>query len=235
MDEIKVLVIEDDPMVAEINKNFTEAVEGFKVLGIAKNGCEALTILKKKTVDLVVLDVYLPEKNGMEVLAEIRRQERPIDVIMITAADDSKTVTAALRQGVVAYISKPFKFDRYRSVLEAYKSFRQKSKKRKTLEQEDIDMLFGASSSNVTFAPKNFNPQTLSSILDYLSAQTSFQSSEEIAAGVGLSRVTARRYMEYLVERGQVERVMDYLMVGRPTHRFRIKKCGDGSADGKKD
>lgn len=223
MDEIRVLVVEDDPMVAEINKNFTEAVEGFKVLCVAKNGSEALELLAKRPVDLVVLDIYLPEKNGIEVLAEIRRQERPIDVIMITAADDSTTVTAALRQGVVAYIAKPFKFDRYRSVLEAYKNFRQKSQKRKTLEQEDIDKLFGTNPiALIQEPPKNFNAQTLSSILAYMTAQTSFQSAEEIASGVGLSRVTARRYLEYLVEKGQVQRVMDYLAVGRPMHRFKI-------------
>lgn len=225
MDEIRVLVVEDDPMVAEINKNFTEAVEGFKVLGIAKNGSEALNLLAKRPIDLVVLDLFLPEKNGIEVLTEIRRQERPIDVIMITAADDSTTVTTALRQGVVAYIAKPFKFERYRSVLEAYKSFRQKSQKRKTLEQDDIDKLFGTN-SNVLLqkTPKNFNAQTLAAILNYMTVQTSFQSAEEIAAGVGLSRVTARRYLEYLVEKGQVQRAMDYLTVGRPLHRFSIIK-----------
>lgn len=225
MDEIRVLVVEDDPMVAEINKNFTEAVDGFKVIGIAKNGNEALNILTARSIDLVILDLFLPEKNGIEVLAEIRRQERPIDVIMITAADDSTTVTAALRQGVVAYIAKPFKFERYRSVLEAYKNFRQKSQKRKTLEQDDIDKLFGTN-SNVLLqkTPKNFNSQTLAAILNYMTIQTSFQSAEEIATGVGLSRVTARRYLEYLVEKGRVQRAMDYLTVGRPLHRFSIIK-----------
>lgn len=225
MDEIRVLIVEDDPMVAEINKNFTEAVEGFAVQGIARNGSEALSLLAARPVDLVILDIYLPEKNGIEVLADIRRQERPLDVIMITAADDSATVTAALRQGVVAYIAKPFKFERYRSVLEAYRNFRQKSQKKKTLGQEDIDRLFVTNPGEVLQdTPKNFNAQTLSSILAYMTAQTNFQSAEEIAAGVGLSRVTARRYLEYLVEKRQVQRVMDYLTVGRPMHRFKIIK-----------
>jgi two-component system response regulator DctR len=223
MDEIKVLVVEDDPMVAEINKNFTEAVEGFSVAAVAKNGFEAMNLLARRSFDLVVLDIYLPEKNGLEVLAEIRRQERPIDVIMITAADDSTTITTALRHGVVAYIAKPFKFERYRSVLEAYRNFRQKSQKRKTLEQQDIDGLFMSNQNSVTEAiPKNYNVQTLASILDYMSVQNTYQSAEEIAAGVGLSRVTARRYLEYLVEKGQVQRVMEYLSVGRPVHRFKF-------------
>lgn len=223
MDEFKVLIVEDDPMVAEINKNFTEAVEGFIVAAVAKNGNEALNLLSKRSFDLVVLDNYLPEKNGIEVLAEIRRQERPIDVIMITAADDSVTITAALRYGVVAYIAKPFKFERYRAVLDAYRNFRQKSQKRKTLEQQDIDELFTLNQNVGTEdVPKNFNVQTLSTILNYMAAQTTYQSAEEIAAGVGISRVTARRYLEYLVEKGQVQRVMEYLSVGRPVHRFKF-------------
>jgi two-component system response regulator DctR len=223
MDEIRVLIVEDDPMVAEINKNFTEAVEGFKVACIAKNGDEALDLLAKRPIDLIVLDIYLPHKNGIEVLTEVRRHECPVDVIMITAASESATVTAALRQGVVAYIAKPFKFERYRSVLEAYRIFRQKSQKRKTLNQEDIDGYFATNKNVVTQdTPKNFNAQTLSSILDYMLSQTNFQSAEEIAAGTGISRVTARRYLEYLVEKGQVQRVMDYLTVGRPVHRFRM-------------
>ncbi|MBP2635244.1 MAG: response regulator receiver and unknown domain protein [Firmicutes bacterium] len=223
MDEFKVLIVEDDPMVAEINKNFTEAVEGFSVAAVAKNGNEALNLLSKRSFDLVVLDNYLPEKSGIEVLAEIRRQERPIDVIMITAADDSVTITAALRYGVVAYIAKPFKFERYRAVLDAYRNFRQKSQKRKTLEQQDIDELFTLNQNVGTEAiPKNFNVQTLSTILNYMAAQTTYQSAEEIAAGVGISRVTARRYLEYLVEKGQVQRVMEYLSVGRPVHRFKF-------------
>lgn len=223
MDEFKVLIVEDDPMVAEINKNFTESVEGFSVAAVAKNGSEALNLLNKRSFDLVVLDNYLPEKSGIEVLAEIRRQERPIDVIMITAADDSVTITAALRYGVVAYIAKPFKFERYRAVLDAYRNFRQKSQKRKTLEQQDIDELFTLNQNvGAEDVPKNFNVQTLSTILNYMASQTTYQSAEEIAVGVGLSRVTARRYLEYLVEKGQVRRVMEYLSVGRPVHRFKF-------------
>ncbi|MCX7781145.1 MAG: response regulator [Negativicutes bacterium] len=225
MENIRVLIVEDDPMVAAINKNFTEAVEGFKVIHVAKNGSEALDLIAKKTIDLVILDIYLPEKTGVEVLAEIRRQGYPIDVIMITAADDSNTVMTALRQGVVAYIAKPFKFDRYQAVLDAYKRFRQKSHKQGTLDQEDIDKLFGTCSNNlIQELPKNFSVHTLSSIIAYMSGQTCFQSAEEIAAGVGLSRVTARRYLEYLVEKGQVQRIMDYLTIGRPVHRFKIIK-----------
>lgn len=225
MSLIRVLIVEDDPMVAEINKKFTEAVEGFAVVGVARNGQEALAFMGKKAVDLLILDIYLPDKNGVEILSKLRRDEQPVDVIMVTAADDSKTVSKVLRQGVVAYIAKPFKFDRYRSVLEAYRNFRDKTQRKASLAQEDIDGILAIQQSVVTEeTPKNFNAQTLSLITNYLHVQEQFLSAEEIALAVGLSRVTVRRYLEYLVDQGRVQRVMDYHAVGRPIHRFRLLK-----------
>ncbi|EAX48323.1 response regulator receiver and unknown domain protein [Thermosinus carboxydivorans Nor1] len=224
MDDIRVLIVEDDPMVAEINKKFTEAVTGFTVVGVVKDGAAALAFVAQKSVDLIILDNYLPEKTGVEVLAELRRRDQPVDVIMVTAADDSKTVSRILRQGVVGYIAKPFKFERYRAVLEAYRSFREKTLKKTNLAQEDIDEMFSVRqrSAGPDDIPKNFSQQTMNLIIDFLANQTAPLSAEEIAAGVGISRVTARRYLEYFVDLGRVQRTMEYLTVGRPVHRFKL-------------
>lgn len=228
MDDIRVLIVEDDPMVAEINRKYTEAVKGFVVVKIVRKGDEALEQVPRIRPDLIILDNYLPEKTGLEILNILRRDEWPIDVIMITAADDAHTVTRAFRQGIVAYITKPFTFERYRSVLEAYRDFRFQTGKKKRLGQAEIDSLAARGSGRLNLElskmPKNYNSQTRDLIINFLVGQQSAQSAEEIAVKAGLSRVTARRYLEYLVEQGQVRRTLDYLAVGRPVHRFHMQK-----------
>jgi two-component system response regulator DctR len=228
MDDIRVIIVEDDPMVAEINRKYTEAVKGFAVVKMVRRGDEALEQVSRIRPDLIILDNYLPEKTGLEILNVLRRDEWPIDVIMITAADDAHTVTRAFRQGIVAYITKPFTFERYRSVLEAYRDFRFQTGKKKRLGQAEIDSLAARGSGRLNLElskmPKNYNSQTRDLIINFLVGQHSAQSAEEIAIKAGLSRVTARRYLEYLVEQGQVRRTLDYLAVGRPVHRFHMQK-----------
>ena len=220
---LRVLIVEDDPMVADINKRFTEAVSGFKVIGTARNGQQALAFIEQKPVDLMILDIFLPEKSGLEILQELRSKSYPVDVMMITAADDSETVSKVLRCGVIYYIAKPFKFERFRSVLESYRTFRQKTMHKASLNQQDIDSLLTLRPLNAREKiPKNLSTHTMNLIVQYLVAQTAGLSADEIAAGVGLSRVTVRRYMEYLLEQGKVVKVMDYLTLGRPLHRFKL-------------
>ena len=129
MKELRVLIVEDDPMVADINRKFTEAVTGFVVAGTARNGQEALLLLEKEKPDLLILDVYMPEVDGVSVLSLLRKSDIPVDVIMVTAAGDTETIARIMRQGVIDYIVKPFKFERYRAALESYLEFRKKRPK----------------------------------------------------------------------------------------------------------
>lgn len=223
MENIKVLIVDDDPMVADINKNYTEAIAGFGVVSIAKNGKEAIDKINTLAIDLVILDIYLPEINGVDLLARIRREEKNIDVIMITAADDSATVSRVLRQGVIAYITKPFKFERYRLILENYRRQKETMLQKSNLEQSDIDNILATpvrSEKQVT--PKNFHTQTLNLITTYLRGCSAAVSAEEVSSGVGISRVTCRRYLEYLVNEGEVQMDLCYISVGRPIHRFTL-------------
>lgn len=228
MKDIHVLIVEDDAMVAEINKKYTEAVEGYVVDGLVFNGSEAIEQIQQLKPDVVILDNYLPETNGLEILQALRSQDKPIDIIMITAADDVQTVKKAVRQGVVAYITKPFKFERYRAVLEAYRDNRLRIKEKERFNQEEIDELIavgsGRTNQEAGDMPKNFNSQTRDLIINFLVGQSEASSAEQVAATVGVSRVTARRYLEYMLEQGQVVRSMDYLTVGRPVHRFKLKR-----------
>ncbi len=223
MKEIRVLIVEDDPMVADINKKFTEAVPGFVVVGTARNGRDALLLLEKEKPDLLILDVYMPEVDGISVLSLLRKSDIPADVIMVTAAGDTNTVARIMRQGVIDYIVKPFKFERYRAALESYLDFRKKLSHKSTLSQADLDVMLSVKTESQQDTPKNFHVQTMNSIVDFMLAHAEALSADEVAAGTGVSRVTARRYLEYLVTQGRLQMLLDYVAVGRPVHRFKMK------------
>lgn len=224
MKQFRVLIAEDDPMVADINKKFTEAVPGFIVAGIARNGHEALLLLEKEKPDLLILDVYMPDVDGISVLSLLRKTEIPVDVIMVTAAGDTATVARIMRQGVIDYIVKPFKFERYRAALESYSDFRRKLSYNSTLSQADLDVMLSVKPESQQDTPKNFHVQTMNTVSDYMLAHNEALSADEVAAGTGVSRVTARRYLEYLVTQGRLQMLLDYVAVGRPVHRFTVKR-----------
>ena len=223
MKELRVLIVEDDPMVADINRKFTEAVIGFVVAGTARNGQEALLLLEKEKPDLLILVVYMPEVDGVSVLSLLRKSDIPVDVIMVTAAGDTETVARIMRQGVIDYIVKPFKFERYRAALESYLEFRKKLSHKSTLSQNDLDTMLSVKTESQQDTPKNFHVQTMNSIIDFMLSHPEALSAEEVAAGTGVSRVTARRYLEYLVTQGRLQMLLDYVAVGRPIHRFKVK------------
>ena len=223
MKDLRVLIVEDDPMVADINRKFTEAVTGFVVAGTARNGQEALLLLEKEKPDLLILDVYMPEVDGVSVLSLLRKSDIPVDVIMVTAAGDTETVARIMRQGVIDYIVKPFKFERYRAALESYLDFRKKLSHKSTLSQTDLDTMLSVKTESQQDTPKNFHVQTMNSIIDFMLSHPEALSAEEVAAGTGVSRVTARRYLEYLVTQGRLQMLLDYVAVGRPIHRFKVK------------
>ena len=223
MKELRVLIVEDDPMVADINRKFTEAVTGFVVAGTARNGQEALLLLEKEKPDLLILDVYMPEVDGVSVLSLLRKSDIPVDVIMVTAAGDTETIARIMRQGVIDYIVQPFKFERYRAALESYLEFRKKLSHKSTLSQNDLDTMLSVKTESQQDTPKNFHVQTMNSIIDFMLSHPEALSAEEVAAGTGVSRVTARRYLEYLVTQGRLQMLLDYVAVGRPIHRFKVK------------
>ena len=180
-------------------------------------------LLEKEKPDLLILDVYMPEVDGVSVLSLLRKSDIPVDVIMVTAAGDTETVARIMRQGVIDYIVKPFKFERYRAALESYLDFRKKLSHKSTLSQNDLDTMLSVKTESQQDTPKNFHVQTMNSIIDFMLSHPEALSAEEVAAGTGVSRVTARRYLEYLVTQGRLQMLLDYVAVGRPIHRFKVK------------
>lgn len=219
--------MDDDPMVMEVNKQFVEATGGFEIVGAAQSGIEALAMIDAKQPHLVILDHFLPDLNGMDVLVELRKQNQPVDVILVTAARDSETVQSVFRYGAIDYIVKPFRFDRFKSALDNYKALRLKLAKNE-LNQEEIDYL---ASTKVKLQqrelqlseeplPKGLNAVTMKQILLFLLNQKKALSAEEVAEGVGLARVTARRYLDYLEKTKKIKLEVQYGTIGRPINRY---------------
>ncbi|MEW9672334.1 response regulator [Ammoniphilus sp. 3BR4] len=229
-ESIRTLIVEDDPMVMEVNKGFVEATGGFDIVGLARSGTEALELMATVQPQLVILDIFLPDMDGLQTLAEIRKRNDPIDVILVTAARDSETVQKVFRYGAIDYIMKPFKFDRFKSALESYRTLR-KALTKDLLDQEAIDRHLSAKrlitenrgpelNGQDEPLPKGLNEITLKQVLLFLLKQSQALSAEEVAEGVGLARVTARRYLDFLEKAGKVKLEIQYGSVGRPINRY---------------
>lgn len=225
MKEISVLIVEDDPMVQEINKRFIAKLKDFRVIAVASHGEEALKMLETIKPQLILLDVFMSKVDGLTTLKEIRKRGVNSDVILITADKSVQTVQQAIRYGAVDYIIKPFRFDRFKEALQNYKRRKEKLQEREVFQQRDLDrILHSSQEQSENQLPKGLNQVTLDSILAYLREHTEYLTSMELAQAVGIARVTARRYMEYLAEKRIVDIELEYGSVGRPIHKFRISE-----------
>lgn len=218
----QVVVVEDDPMVAMLNRRYTEKDPRFTVVKECISGQIALDYLRVHPVDLVILDMYMPQMNGLDVLRRLRAAGVSTDVIMITAASDTATVEAAMRLGVVDYLVKPFEYERFCQALDSFDR-RRRAITGENVSQEQLDQLLysssqpGAAVQAASALPKGLQEKTMEYIKQYLQGQTDGHTCEQIAAGVGLSAVTVRHYMNYLVESGQAKSSVDYSTGGRPS------------------
>lgn len=222
----KVLIVEDDPMVAMINEQYIRRNKNFKLVGKCKDGDEALDFLKDNEVDLLVLDVYMPHVDGFETLRRIRNNQITVDVIMVTAANDRNSLEEALHLGIVDYLVKPFTFDRFQVALEKYISQNNALKDLDILSQKNIDHIIDSSRKQSNeILPKGIQEKTVALILRNIE-QTNCEwlTGDEIAERIGLTSVTVRRYMNYLTEIGRVASDMYYETGGRPCMRYRLEK-----------
>ena len=219
----RVLIVEDDPMVAMINEQYVKRHRQFEVAGMCRDGRSALEYLKHNPVDLVILDVFMPHMDGFATLREIRNLKIGVDVIMVTAANDRDSLEEALHAGIIDYLVKPFTFERFRMALEKFITQTSALQELDTLNQKSIDHIIENSrGKSETVHPKGIQEKTLHRILDYLKHNRAiWLTGEDIAGQVGLTGVTVRRYMNYLEESGMVEGEMNYETGGRPCMRYR--------------
>ncbi|ORB29173.1 response regulator [Mycolicibacterium parafortuitum] len=216
-----VLVVDDDFMVAEIHRRFVDRVAGFRAVGVAHTGAAALTATRELRPQLLLLDVYLPDMTGLDVLQRLRAGGDRVDVIMITAARELDTVRGALDGGAADYLIKPFEFPQLESKLEAYSSRADALQSAHGVDQHLVDTLFGGpSAAPAKVLPKGLGAETGELVLAAV-RDAGEVSAAECADLVGISRVSARRYLEHYLSVGALELRLQY-GVGRPERRYRV-------------
>jgi CitB family two-component system response regulator MalR len=228
---IRVLLVEDDPMVAELNRIYLERVGGFQTVASVRSAAEALDLLKICPVDLLLLDIFMPGKTGIELMEEIRRQALDVDVIFVTAARDTATINRALKLGAVDYLIKPFEFERLKQALERYGGTHRMFRGGQNLDQTELDQKLGRPSAQDRSAealPKGLDRNTLGKVLGIIGARSEGPpgfTSEEIALLVGISRVSVRKYFEFLGTLKVLRMEPGYGTGGRPVHRYMLQKA----------
>jgi response regulator of citrate/malate metabolism len=219
---IRTLVVEDDALVAEVHASYVERVPGFAVAGVAHRATEALEILADRPIDLVLLDFHLPDVKGLDLLRAVRaRSAAPVDVIAVTAARDPESIRLAIAHGVSQYLVKPFAFATFADKLERYARYRAEVDVAKEPDQAKVDALIGTlRAPTARTLPKGLNATTLDHVRDAVRDASAPLTASEVAGRCGLSRVTARRYLEHLVVEGVVTLSMRYGGTGRPEHLY---------------
>nr|WP_275422400.1 response regulator [Paenibacillus mucilaginosus] len=222
------MIVEDDPVAAKIYEQFAAKLGSFRMIATAATGGQALELLQVVTPQLILLDVFLPDMNGMDVLRHVRQHGLKTDVILITAANDTDTVSEAIRGGAYGYIIKPILLDKFTATLEQYAQTRVQLGQRQTMEQHEVDRLFrpaaaagsGGSGGEQTALPKGIDKLTLKLVRDKLRTLEEPNGADEFAAVAGISHSTVRRYLEYLVSVGEVQVDIVYGTVGRPERKY---------------
>lgn len=219
-----VIIIEDDPMVAAINKKYLLRNEDVNVAKIFSNGHDALQYLEANPVDLALVDVYMPQLSGIDLLRLIREKQISVDVIMITAANDSQSIDIALKLGIIDYLIKPFEFDRFQQAIQKYfaKINFMDKKMDSLVSQTELDQMLNKTSIlQHSSLEKGMQQKTLDLIRHFMEKHRGMTfSNDQIAQQIGLSRVTVHRYLNFLESQKLVDSSIDYETKGRPGIKY---------------
>ncbi|MBP1971101.1 response regulator of citrate/malate metabolism [Virgibacillus natechei] len=224
---IHVLIMEDDPMVAKFNRVYLERVDGFTVLEVIQDIPSGWDFLANHDVDLILLDVYMADKNGLDMLVNLRESGWNVDVIVITAANDHTSITRALHYGAVDYLIKPFDFERFQKALLQYKQRFDLMKADSEVPQEALDAFLLKSERPELRSfdlPKGFTALTFSRIAKQIAKWEKHRfSAGDLAAETGISRVSVNKYLNYLVQVDVLKIEVTYQATGRPLHLYQVK------------
>ncbi|WP_447554486.1 response regulator [Vreelandella sp. EE22] len=227
-----ILIVEDDFRIADIHKAFIEQSDGFQVVGVARNAADAKALMQARheEIHLVLLDAYLPDVEGLELLWAIRQRYTRVDIVMITAAKEVETISEALRGGVFDYLIKPIEAARMTQMLTRFYREREALANRAEMNQDELDQVLarlkpsGASPNTPRALPKGIDRLTLNRVIETLGAEGTSQTAMQVARAMGASRSTARRYLEFLVAEQRVNAELGYGDVGRPERRYRLTR-----------
>lgn len=218
--KISIVIVEDDIGIAEIHRRNLDKIDYVEVIGIAASKEEATTLLDVLNPDLVLLDIYLPDGNGLDILRELRQKELSPDVILITADKDVNTLQEAMRGGVIDYLLKPVIFSRLEESINKYLSQKQQFINRVDIDQSMADaMLNSTSSATISRLPKGIDGVTLEKVRQLFTNKNQL-TADQAGELIGASRTTARRYLEYLISSGELSADLSYGSVGRPERTY---------------
>lgn len=223
-----VLIVEDDPMVSMINEQYVLKDSEFTIAGTCRNGQEAIDFLKTQKVDLVLLDVFMPVMDGITTLKKIRELKIDSEIIMITAANDTSTIEDTMHLGVLDYLIKPFAYERFHVSLQKFTNKKQVLSGTQVLDQKSLDSLISSTtapvdSDAVNTLPKGIQKTTLKHIQDYFQQNQTWQTVDMISEALGISVVTARTYLNFLVKETQVIEDINYSTGGRPCMLYKTR------------
>lgn len=228
----EIIIVEDDPMVAAVNNQYLQTIPQLHLAGSFRNGEEAFAYAKDHPVDLAIVDYYMPVLSGDEFIRKCHDAHLRLDFIMITAANGSREIQDMLRLGAIDYLVKPFTRQRFLQAMRKFLELREAMQTGRRLEQNEIDklMLIQHSSSGDSqefLLDKGLQHRTLVRIQKYLGQNPDcYLSCEEISRAVSLSRITVRRYMNYLLEIQEITSQVDYTTGGRPCIKYRKNSPG---------
>lgn len=220
---IRVLIVEDEAIAAQAHRTYVGRMAEFEVVAVAESFQEAARVLGSQPVDLVLLDMHLPDGHGLDLLRQLRATGRPYDVIAVTSARDVDVVRQSVSQGVVAYLLKPFTYAMFEAKLRQYAAFRRTLEAGdEAIDQRGVDAVFGAMRPALEDErlPKGLSAETLEAVRATLAGAEGLTSGE-VAEAIGSSRVTARRYLEHLADLGESARATRYGGTGRPHVEYR--------------
>lgn len=224
--KLRVMVVDDDFMIANLHGKYIDQQEGYELAGVAHNYEQTIARVKEFQPDLLLLDVYLPDQSGIEVLRTIRTGNLPCDIILITAARELTVIEEAFRLGIFDYLIKPFDLSLLKDTLEKYRRFKvhlQSSVQPDQKFVEGLKKLRAVHSSPAQQVQKGIDTRTLERIMEIMRQDNECRTAEQFAVLTGVSRSTARAYLDFLVTRGVAEEFLQYGAVGRPQRLFRIK------------
>jgi CitB family two-component system response regulator MalR len=220
---IQVLLVEDDPMVAELNRLYVDRVPGFRTAASVRDGAAALEVLRTQAIDLVLLDIGLPGRDGLDLLATIRSAELGVDVILATAARDTRTISRALKLGAMDYLIKPFAFERLKQALDHCGATRRMMGQKGQASQAELDQVFSRAAQAPEELPKGLDRTTLGAVWQAIGEHGEDFTSEDLAGRVGISRVTIRKYLEFLCTLEILRRTARFGGMGRPVHHYQTR------------
>ncbi|MEM6159333.1 two-component system response regulator DcuR [Erwinia sp. P6884] len=226
---MNVLVVDDDAMVAELNRCYIGQISGLTCCGTASSLQQAKERLLQtdSPVDLILLDIYMQQENGLDLLAELRNAHHHVDVIIISSAADAASIKTSLNYGVADYLIKPFQFSRFEEALTHWQQKRSQMDNQQYYQQAELDRLIHGNTSagsNQKRLPKGLTPQTLRTLCQWIDAHPDSEfSTDELASEVNISRVSCRKYLIWLAEIDILFTTIQYGATGRPVYRYRLQ------------